>query len=69
MTKNRELAGLILDEVEQLLDEKDITIPSDDREYIGEDAARLCGAEYSRLLDYIESLLNESYSAGAEDGA
>ena len=60
MNKNRELATVILNEFEQLLNEKDITIPSDDREDIGEDAARLCGKEYYNLLDVIENILNKN---------
>lgn len=68
MTLNRELVGDMLDMVEDLLDEKDITIPSDDREG-GEDEARLFGMEHARLLDGFENLLNRYYPQGAVDNS
>ena len=66
MTLNRKLVGDMLDLVEELLDEKDITIPSDDREG-GEDEARLFGMEHAFLLDGFENILNMYYPQGAVD--
>jgi len=66
MTLNRELVGDMLDLVEDLLDEKDITVPSDDREG-DEDEARLYGMEYSRLLDAFEGMLDYYYPEGGMD--
>lgn len=63
---NRELAGDMLDLVENLLDSKNITIPSADREG-GESEARLYGREYWELLDEFESMLDEQYPEGAMD--
>ncbi len=51
----------ILDEFETLLDEKDITIPSKDREG-GEEEARLYGSEYYALEDKIASILRKFLS-------
>lgn len=54
----KEWSYAICDEVENLLDEKDITIPSDDRE--GDpDEARLYGMEYSSLQESIEGTLTK----------
>lgn len=66
MTINRSLVGEMLDLVEHLLDEKDITIPSDDREG-DEDEARLYGMEYAGLLDGFEGILNEQYPQGMNE--
>jgi len=56
--KARQVAIQILDEFEELLDEKGIMIPSDDRE--GREAeACLYGTEYYRLEDTIADMLVE----------
>lgn len=52
----REYAWAILDYFEDLLDEKGIDIPSDDRDG-DEGEARLFGSEYFDLEDKITSLL------------
>jgi hypothetical protein len=52
----RELAVEILDEFEELLDSKDITIPSKDREG-SPDEARLYGSEYYALEDAVVNIL------------
>jgi hypothetical protein len=52
----RELAVEILDKFEELLDSKDITIPSSDREG-SPDEARLYGSEYFALEDGITDIL------------
>ena len=52
----REYAWAILDYFEDLLDEKGIDIPSDDRDG-DEGEARLYGSEYFDLEDKIVSLL------------
>ena len=52
----REYAWSILDYFEDLLDEKGIDIPSDDRDG-DEGEARLYGTEYCELEDKITSLL------------
>jgi hypothetical protein len=54
--KARRIANEILDEFEELLDEKGIVIPSDDREDREEEAC-LYGTEYYRLEDSITDLL------------
>lgn len=54
--EERRLAGEILDEFEELLDEKDISIPSEDREG-GDGEARLFGSEYFELEDRIVGIL------------
>lgn len=51
-------ATAILDCFEDLLDEKDIDIPSDDR-YGSEDEARIYGCEYYDLEDRVMYLLNK----------
>jgi hypothetical protein len=57
MDRKREFAITILDLFENLLEEKDITIPSDDRE--GNDSeARLYGCEYACLEDDIVKVLD-----------
>jgi hypothetical protein len=58
--KARTVALQIRDEFEELLDEKNIAIPSDDRE--GDpDEARLYGAENARIVEAIFGLLMEHY--------
>lgn len=52
----REMAFSILQDVEELLDEKDITIPSSDREG-REEEARIYGTEYYLLEDAITGIL------------
>jgi len=52
----RSVAIRILDELEELLDYKDITVPSADREG-GADEARLYGSEYSWLEETITAIL------------
>lgn len=54
----RELAQTILEKFEQVLDEKDITIPSDDRE-CEDTEARLFGTEYYRLEDEITEIIEK----------
>jgi hypothetical protein len=54
--REREIASEILDEFEELLDEKDISIPSEDREG-GDGEARLFGTEYFELEDKIVEIL------------
>ncbi len=66
MTKNRELTGNLIDLIENLLDAKDITIPSDDREG-DESEARIYGMEYAFLLDGFEAILCDNYPQGAVD--
>ena len=56
MDRKREFAFLILDLFEDLLEEKEIDIPSDDREG-NEGEARLYGCEYANLEDDIVGLL------------
>lgn len=54
----KEKAIAILDSFENLLEEKDITIPSDDRE--GEESeARLFGSEYYNLEDEIINIISD----------
>ena len=52
----RELAFAIIGDFEELLDEKDITIPSNDREG-REEEARIYGTEYYLLEDAITDIL------------
>jgi hypothetical protein len=56
LSKNREMAANIIDKFEDLLDDKDITIPSADRES-NEDEARIYGTEYYELENAITELL------------
>jgi len=56
--KARRVAIRILDEFEELLDEKNVTIPSSDREG-REEEARLYGWEYSSLEGAITAILVE----------
>lgn len=55
-TLEKEYANAILDCFEELLDEKGIDIPSDDREG-NEDEARIYGIEYYDLEDKVIGLL------------
>ena len=55
----RRIAIEILNEFEELLNEKNITIPSDDREG-GDEEARLFGSEYFVLEDRIVEILKAS---------
>jgi predicted component of viral defense system (DUF524 family) len=59
----RQLAIEILDEFEELLAEKDVVIPSDDREGREEEAC-LYGTEYYELEDAIVDILMEQMGAG-----
>ena len=52
----KEIAHTIIGQFEMLLNKKDITIPSDDREG-NEDEARIFGKEYYDLEDKIENIL------------
>lgn len=60
MEKERELAISIIDEFEELLDKKNLTIQSDDREGRDEEA-RIYGSEYYQLEDSITQLLIQKY--------
>ena len=60
--KARRIAIEILDEFEELLGEKGIVIPSDDREGREEEAC-LYGTEYYRLEDTITDILVEETRA------
>ena len=65
MSKERELAIRIIDEFEKLLAEKNIYIPSSDRE--GEnDEACIYGTEYYALEDAITEILEKvsAFSGG-----
>ncbi len=66
----RELAILLCDEFEDLLDDKSIMIPSADREGRAEEAC-LYGSEYYALEDGVVEILMEELAAGAkrEDAA
>ncbi len=55
--KNRKTAIKILDKLEEFLEEKDITIPNDDREE-NQDEARIYGSDYYDLEDVIVEILN-----------
>lgn len=59
MEKNRKIAIKILDKFEELLEEKNITIPNDDRE--GEqDEACIYGSDYYDLEDAIVEILDNN---------
>lgn len=59
MKKNRKIAIKILDKFEELLEEKNITIPNDDRE--GEqDEACIYGSDYYDLEDPIVEILDNN---------
>jgi len=52
-----EILRQIMETFEQLLDEYNISIPSEDREGL-EDEARIYGSEYYELEDKIRRILN-----------
>lgn len=59
LTKEKNMAIAIIDEFEELLEDKNITIPSDDRE--GDPCeARIYGCEYGNLEDSIVAILKGS---------
>ena len=58
MERNREIACEIIDIFENLLEEKNITIPSKDREG-NEDESRIFGEEYYSLEEKITELLDK----------
>jgi len=62
--ETKQLAIDIIDEFENLLDEKNITIPSRDREG-GKDEARIYGEEYYNLEDSITNILKKNLKRGA----
>ena len=59
MERNREIACEIIDIFENLLEEKNITIPSKDREG-NEDESRIFGEEYYNLEEKITELLDKN---------
>lgn len=64
----REVAIRIVDEFEELLAEKDIMVPSADREGRPEEAC-LYGTEYYLLEDGVVGILMEEFAGKAEDEA
>lgn len=56
----RKLAISCIEEFEDLLDRKDITIPSDDREG-NEEEARLYGCEYYQVEDAVTEILTKRF--------
>lgn len=54
----KEVAILILEQFENVLDRNNISIPDNDREG-GEDEARICGETYYQLEDIIVDILTE----------
>lgn len=58
MERNREIACEIIDIFENLLEEKNITIPSKDKEG-NEDESRIFGEEYYNLEEKITELLDK----------
>ena len=58
---NRELAGVIIDKFEELLDKYDIKLPSDEREG-NEDEAAIYGIDYFDLEDEITTILDKQAS-------
>ena len=58
MERNREIACEIIDIFENLLEEKNITIPSKDREG-NKDESRIFGEEYYNLEEKITELLDK----------
>jgi hypothetical protein len=64
--KARRIAIRILDEFEELLEEKDIKIPSLDREGRSEEAC-LYGSEYYSLEDAITAILQETCNTGGKN--
>ncbi len=65
--KARRAAIRILEEFEELLDERNVTVASNDREG-REEEARLCGSEYYGLEDAITEILFEE-TMGRKMGA
>ena len=63
----RRIAIRILDEFEDLLDEKNVAIPSSDREG-REEEARLYGSEYYPLEDAITEILVEETKGRGKGG-
>lgn len=61
MERERRIAIEILDEFEELLAEKDIKIPSNDREPDGRNQASLYGTEYYDLEDKISNILKREF--------
>jgi len=61
MERERRIAIEILDEFEELLAEKGIKIPSDDRETDNENEACLYGTEYYNLEDGITDILKQEF--------
>lgn len=61
MERERRVAIEILDEFEELLAEKGIKIPSDDRESDGENEACLYGTEYYDLENEITDILKREF--------
>lgn len=59
MSKRKEMVCAILDAFEELLEEKDITIPSEDDEQRDGSSARLYGTEYFRLEEEINSIIGD----------
>lgn len=59
MKKERKLAIKIISEFEDLLEQKDIYIPSEDRTG-DESEARIYGTEYYQLEDRITEILHEN---------
>ena len=57
--KRQKMCLEIIDQFEQLLEEKDISIPCEDS---AEDNARIYGAEYWRLEDGIHKILEQEDS-------
>jgi hypothetical protein len=64
MEKERRITIEILDEFEELLDRKGISIPSADREADGQNEACLYGSEYYEVEDAITDILKEEYPDG-----
>jgi hypothetical protein len=61
MERERRIAIEILDEFEELLAEKDIKIPSNDRESDGRNEASLYGTEYYDLEDKITDIFKREF--------
>jgi hypothetical protein len=61
MERERRIAIEILDEFEDLLAEKDIKIPSNNREPDGQNEAFLYGTEYYDIEDKITDILKREF--------
>jgi hypothetical protein len=61
MERERRIAIEILDEFEKLLAEKDIKIPSNDRDPDGRNQTSLYGTEYYDLEDKITDILKGEF--------